>query len=244
MTNKPVGAFVRECQLFAGYVSSARVGTSPRALVDEFVSKLRIPDAPLEILAMDGLLFNVAARWSHGVHEQFHVDKGAAYCGFDPDADLVRSWRSRHASPITAFAEWATSFLDKIEQSHRPSATLRVKARIDRGSESRLSMKSLARETGCHTVRLRTDFKRDFGMSIREYQTRRRMLKAAYLLATSNLKVDAVARMAGFPNRKNFYDAFKRTLRTRPSAVRGWSEADFQSFEERLFEHVANDASL
>jgi AraC-like DNA-binding protein len=237
MTNDRIGTFVRECQVFAGQLLLVRAGVNQRTLVDEFVSRLPVPDHPLETLVMHGLLFNVAVRWSHGVHRELHVGE-AIHCGFDSDKDLVRSWHSRHSSPIMAFADWATSFLDKVEQSHRPSPTVRVKEIIDRGSDKRLSVRSLAREAGHHPLRLRATFKRDFGMSMREYQTRRRIVKAAQLLAASDLKVDAVAREAGFPNRKNFYDAFKRMLRTTPSAVRSWSQADLKSCERRLFPYV------
>lgn len=237
MTNNRIATFVRECQVFAGHVLSARAGATHRTLVDQFVSRLPIPDQPLEKLVLDGLLFKVAVQWSHQVHEQFRVGQ-VIECECDPGADLVRSWSRRHSSPISAFADWAATFLDNVEQSHRPSAARQVKDIIDRGSENRLSARSLAREAGCHPVRLRTTFKRDFGMSIREYQTRRRIFKAARLLAASDVKVDAVAREAGFPNRKNFYDAFKKMLGTNPSAIRNWTEVDLKSCEQRLFPHV------
>jgi AraC-like DNA-binding protein len=241
MTNIRIGTFVRECQIFAGRVISVRAATTHRTLVHEFVSKLPVPDHPLENLILDGLLFNTAVRWSSRVHEQFHGN-GTANCGFDPDAGLVRSWRNRHSTPIRAFAEWATSFLDNVEQAHQPSATLRVKEIIDGRSEARLNVSSLAREVGYHPVRLRAIFKREFGMSMREYQTRSRILRAAHLLAASDVKVDAVARAAGFPNRKNFYGAFKRTLHTNPSAIRSWSEADVDSFKDRLFPQSGSES--
>ena len=186
---------------------------------------------------MDGVLFKVAARWSHHIHEQLHVDR-AVPCEFNAYSDLVRLWRNRPACPVIAFSNWATAFLDKVEQSHRQPVTLHVKDIIDRGIDNRMSVRVLAREAGCHPVQLRATFKRDVGMSIREYQTRRRILTAARLLIESDMKVDAVARAAGFPNRRNFYEAFRRTLHTNPSALRSRGKADLESFEQRLFPRV------
>jgi AraC-like DNA-binding protein len=241
MKNIRIGTFVRECQIFAGHVIFVREAATHRALVHEFVSRLPVPNHPLESLVLDGLLFKIAVRWSTHVHNQFHSDR-TTNCGFDPDTDLVRSWRNCYSSPISAFADWATSFLDKVEQAHQPSATARVKEIIDRRTVTRLNVNLLAREVGCHPVRLRAIFKRDFGLSMREYQTRCRILRAAHLLAASDVKVDAVARAAGFSNRKNFYGAFKRMLGTNPSAVRNWSEADVDSFKHRLFPRITVDS--
>jgi len=243
MTNDRISTFVRECQLFAGHALVVRASATHRALVEKFVSRLPSPDNPLETVVMDDLLFKVAARWSQHVHEQLHVDK-SFLCDFNADADLVDVWRIRHTCPVHSFSKWATLFLDKIEQSHRPPLTLHVKEIINRGIENRMSVRSLARDAGCHPVRLRATFKRDVGMSIREYQTRRRILRAAQLLVESDVKVDAIARAAGFSNRKNFYKAFKRALHTNPSAVRNWSGADLEAFEERLFPRTDSHEQL
>jgi hypothetical protein len=123
MTNDHISTFVRECQVFAGHVVSARAGAAHRALVDEFVSRLPTPDHPLETLVMDGLLFKIAAQWSHHLHEQLHVDS-AIPCEFNSDADLV-PWRNRHSSAGT-FADWATTFLDRSNNASS-AATLQVK---------------------------------------------------------------------------------------------------------------------
>jgi AraC-like DNA-binding protein len=238
-----MGTFVRECQVFAGHFLVAQLGTTHREAVNKFVSRLPVPEHPLEILAVDRLLFNVAVQWSHRIHEQHHT-RHSIECDCDPNRDLLRCWSARHSSPVSTFADWATTFLDNVERSHPPSPTARVKEMIDRGRDHRLSLKSLAREAGCHPVRLRAIFKHDVGMPIREYQTRRRIMKAAQMLAASDVKVDAIARSAGFPNRKNFYDAFKRKLGTNPSAVRHWSTLDLESSESRLFPGEADSGRL
>jgi transcriptional regulator GlxA family with amidase domain len=87
---------------------------------------------------------------------------------------------------------------------------------------------------GCRPVRLRALFKQEFGVTIREYQTRQRVLRAARLLVTSAFKVDTVAHRAGFGGRRNFYDAFRRIVGHSPSTLRHWSSTDLDALEERL----------
>jgi methylphosphotriester-DNA--protein-cysteine methyltransferase len=107
---------------------------------------------------------------------------------------------------------------------------------IDNGNGNRVTTLFLARTTGCHPGRLRSLFKESFGVSIREYQTRRQVLHAARALA-SGLKVDAVARMSGFRSRKNFYAAFRRIAGTTPRHVREWAASDLESLERRLMDY-------
>lgn len=89
-----------------------------------------------------------------------------------------------------------------------------------------LELHQLARLTGCHPVPLRALFKKEFGMSIRGYQTRLRIFHASKLLTESDLKIDAVGRTVGFRSRKNFYRAFRRTVGMTPSALRGCAPSD------------------
>ena len=233
MSNHRIGIFVRECQLFAGQSSLPDHIEARRIHLHEFVSRLPAPEEPLEKLVLTGLLFDVAVRWSHNVHVQHHPD-AINNCGFDPSVDLLRCWRRCAAAPVTAFAEWATLFLNELDRSHRLGPAAWAKAIVDRKDGHRVSTRTLARQTGCHPGRLRASFKREFGLSIREYQTRRQILEAVCLLVGSELKVDAAARTAGFSSRKNFYSAFVRFVGTNPSTVRRWSHADFENFREQL----------
>jgi AraC-like DNA-binding protein len=106
-----------------------------------------------------------------------------------------------------------------------------------RSNGTAIQYTSLARAVGCHPSRLRSSFKLSFGISIREYQTRRQVLQAARLLMSSTEKVDAVARATGFKSRKNFYAAFRRLAGTTPTAIRHWSHSDLESLERRLTLH-------
>jgi AraC-like DNA-binding protein len=233
MPDSIIAIFARECQLFAGRAPFPSGVETRRRHVEEFISRLPLPEEPLESLVLAGLLVDVAVQWSRTVHEQHHVDDILS-CSFDPAVHLMRSWRGRGAQPTTAFAKWATTFLDTLDRSHRLPPATQVKAIVDANGETRLNTRTLARETGCHPTRLRALFKRDFGITIREYQTRRQIMHAARLLSSSDLKVDVIARASGFPNRKNFYEAFERIVGTNPSALRGWSRAELSDLERQL----------
>jgi len=71
-------------------------------------------------------------------------------------------------------------------------------------------------------------------MPIHEYQIRLRILHAAKFLATSDTKVDAVARVVGFRSKKNFYSAFRRLIGLAPSTVRRWSVPELDRLEQKL----------
>jgi len=63
-------------------------------------------------------------------------------------------------------------------------------------------------------------FKQEFGMPMRAYRTRVRVLRAVRLVESCDLKVDAVAASVGFRSRRNFHDAFRRITGRSPSGVR------------------------
>lgn len=234
MTNNRICLLARESQIFAGasaFASSA--GERQRLLVDQFVSRLPEPELPLERIVFSGLLLDIAVRWSSDLHRQYHQHHPSK-CSFDPASDVPQHWQNRGDSPLTIFGRWAMVFLDAFERAHGLPAAVRVKGMIDEENGKRISLNSLSRHGGCHPARLQSQFKSTFGMSIREYQTRRCILHAARLLVESDLKVDAVARIAGFRSRKNFYHAFHRIVGAAPSAVRDWSPADLDLLERGL----------
>ena len=233
MINVPVSNLVRECQIFAGQSMLAVRAHTRRLFVSTFVSRLPEPAAALERVVFSSVLLDVALRWSDQVHKHHHL-LHPGNCLFDPSCELLQHWRHRDRSPIRVFDNWSMAFLDAFERTHPLSHAARVKEMIDGGRGDRLKLHLLARDTGCHQSRLRSLFKASYGMSIREYQTRRQVVQAARLLAATDLKVSAVAFTTGFRSRKNFYDAFRRLAGATPSAVRGWSRTDLEWFEQTL----------
>jgi len=110
--------------------------------------------------------------------------------------------------------------LDAFDRTHHLPAAANAKELIEAHFAEPLDVKRLARMMGCHPVRLRSTFKKELGMSMREYQTRLRIHHAAKLLVESDLKIDAIMLTVGYRSRKNFYQAFRRLVRATPSALR------------------------
>ena len=115
---------------------------------------------------------------------------------------------------------WAGAFLESFDRAHPLSGAEMARAIIDQRYNERLGVEMLARMTGCHSVRLQASFKQLFGLSLREYRTRVRVLRAATLAATSDAKIDAIAATVGFRSRRHFYNAFHRVAGCTPSEMR------------------------
>jgi AraC-like DNA-binding protein len=229
--NHRIAEFVRECQIFAGTVPQTSV-TRHQPTVEAFVSRLPTPERPIERIVFRTLLCDVARHWGVFVHAQYHRSDRA--CAFDPSLEILRYGQRADSESPQGFAEWATGLLHALDRSHEATVPLRIKAHIDQACHEPLDLASLARSFGCQPARLRTLFKSELRMSIREYQTRRRVCRAATMLAGADVKVEAVALMVGFRRRKNFYQAFRRLVESQPSAVRRWGTVELSKLEERL----------
>lgn len=82
------------------------------------------------------------------------------------------------------------------------------------------SVETLARRVHFSTNHFSMLFKKQMGISLREYIVRVRMERAAELLSSSNLKVYEVARKVGMPNTNYFKQAFVKHYHVTPSAFR------------------------
>jgi AraC-like DNA-binding protein len=226
--------FVRECQIFAGQSAVGEDARNRLRFVREFVQRLPHPRAPFEHLLFKAILCDLALRWCDQLHRQYESSHGCR--SRLSSTHLIEYWQRFPTSPVVAFDKWSATLIETFERTH-VSAAVRAKRLVDEATVQRFSTPSLARAVGCHPSRLRSSFKLSFGISIREYQTRRQVLQAARLLMSSTEKVDAVARATGFKSRKNFYAAFRRLAGTTPTAIRHWSHSDLESLERRLTLH-------
>ena len=233
MVSGRIHDLVRECQMFAGESSLTFDATTLGILVCQFVSRLPDTHHPVEHVALSGALMHVALRWATHFHGQFHR-RYPANCHFDPVPGILEYWQDRQTPPKHVFAEWAFHFLEAFDRTHPLPAAYRVKELVHARYQDALDVTRLARTVGCHPARLRALFKDEFGIAIHEYQTRLRVLRAVRLLATSDVKVEAVARTVGFRSKRNFYGAFRRLLGLTPSAVRRWSFRDLERLEQKL----------
>ncbi len=91
---------------------------------------------------------------------------------------------------------------------------------IDDNLDSRLTLDALAKKCFYNPSYFSRAFKEKFGVSFKEYVTRRRIDYAAELLEQTELSVDDVWATAGFTDRSSFYQLFSKYTDSTPSDYR------------------------
>ena len=84
----------------------------------------------------------------------------------------------------------------------------------------RISLSELARELNFSLTYVSLTFKKDTGVSFRDYLARVRMEKACNLLRRTNKTVSEIASRVGYTDDTFFYKSFKKLVGTSPSAYR------------------------
>ena len=91
---------------------------------------------------------------------------------------------------------------------------------IDDNLDTRLTLDALAKKCFYNPSYFSRIFKEKFGVSFKEYVTRRRIDYAAELLEQTELSVDEVWATAGFSDRSSFYQLFSKYTDSTPSDYR------------------------
>jgi AraC family transcriptional regulator len=112
--------------------------------------------------------------------------------------------------------------------SHMPPLwVLEVKDLIDSSDPMRpLSMARLKEQVGIHPVHLTRQFKRHFGVTVREYMQYRRVRAAAGYVAESCLSLTEVAHSCGFADQAHFCRAFRSIAKLNASDYRALTRAE------------------
>jgi two-component system response regulator YesN len=91
---------------------------------------------------------------------------------------------------------------------------------IDKNLHMDVSLQSIAEHIHLHPAYLSKVYKDLTGENLSDYITRIRMEKAAYLLRTTNEKVNAIASKIGYINPSHFIKVFKKYYETTPNDFR------------------------
>lgn len=86
--------------------------------------------------------------------------------------------------------------------------------------DSRITLKSLAREVGTNIFKLKTGFKRLYGATVFHFLWEERMQKARKLLLETHTPVHKIASAVGYHNPANFATSFKKRFGYPPSSLR------------------------
>jgi AraC family transcriptional regulator len=170
------------------------------------------------------------------------AEEAATLRAWEPAA---RQWRWMHASPAVPAFLRLLSFLRKsphddvlLERAvtdvlsslrelrddtrHDPPAWLaRVREEIDDVGGG-VRVRDVAARAGVHPVYLARQFRRYFGSSVVSYLQRRRMTRAADLIASSSLPLSMVAFQAGFADQSHLNRSFRAGTGFTPGAYAGF----------------------
>jgi AraC family transcriptional regulator, transcriptional activator of the genes for pyochelin and ferripyochelin receptors len=83
---------------------------------------------------------------------------------------------------------------------------------IDENFDEKISQKYLSKRTGLNNHKLKSGFKKLFGVSIREYQMQLKIARAKKLLRETNEKISSIAFALGYEHADNFSAEFKRRV--------------------------------
>lgn len=108
-----------------------------------------------------------------------------------------------------------------------------VKDHVKRNLSGRITLAELSAQAHCSTVTLTEHFRREFGMSVMEYVTQKRLQLAQKLLLDSKLSVTDIAGRCGFCSAEYFSRCFKRAYGVSPSRFRGPKTVSCLNFDGR-----------
>lgn len=95
-----------------------------------------------------------------------------------------------------------------------------IKRYVKNNLSRKLTLNEIARNLHCSTVTLTEHFKREFGITINEYITKKRMSLAEKILLSTDKPLREVAALCGFPDVEYFSRTFKKYHGISPASWR------------------------
>lgn len=199
---------IREAQLFAGRIPK------PWEVTEVTLDALLRPITALVVQAAVPWQFLLA----RGVISEMLV-RTAQQCG--RLELMIPMLKGQYPDCPLALAAWLRQGLALIfTDGERNLDLINVKHYLDQHPDERLSVNVIARRTGRSVSSLNAEFRLMFGASVYEYWKEVRLRRAVALLASSGLKVDAIASMTGYRSKKNLYSAIRESFGVTPAQLR------------------------
>jgi len=141
---------------------------------------------------------------------------------------LTHKLKGSHSSPaelpVEASPEPAINAVAADEVKER-QIIRKIKDIISNRLEQDISLQYLADQVNLNHRYLSVLFKTETGINLSEYVTQCRMEKAKGLLKHSQLKIQDISRLVGYPNNKYFMSVFKQVVGFTPTEYRDQSSA-------------------
>ncbi len=225
-----VQELAREAQVFVGAVTDAPPSSFP-LLVERFVRNVACPSNPAECFAARSILLEGAIAAGSVLHQRVH-GRAPHRCDFNASEAAVSVWRQHRSSPATFLREWAAVVGNCLGCDRL--VFQRAQAWVAQHWSGSHSSADAADALGVTPATLDRIFRRNAGLSFSKYHRGVRLVKGMELLATTNLKVDAIAADVGFQSKKNFYKAFKEWTGVTPRRFRANGLLPYERWHDRV----------
>lgn len=185
-------------------------------------------DGPEGILCRNNLLrsyqnlFIVTVSYTTKAAIDGGVDSESAYTlsdAFIQDVEEIRSYEEVTELFISMF----NSFIDLVERAHRLKYTSPVYTVIDYINKHYyevISIKELAESVHLSESQLFKLFKKQTGLSVKQFQIRKRVIEAANLLKYSDNSIADICNMTGFNDQSYMTRQFIKQMSTTPKKYR------------------------
>lgn len=226
------GAVVSRTQQAIGQVCTDHAPEAIRAALTDLAEHLPPAGSPVERLLLRCLMRDLVWQCGMTLQASAHVATGPGRCDVCDDASRPPRWERLDLDPRGLLTGWASRQVQAFLKRHPPSAAQRAAALLRDGYVRPWTLASLAGAIHSPVAYLRDEFQQQYGMSIRAYQQRVRILAALPLLRAE--KTESVALQVGFHSRKNFYRALQRTTGHTPTSFRRLSPDGVAAIVDRL----------
>lgn len=206
---------VQKLQVAVGETLTADLESMCVALVHA-MADIPEPRTAVERLLLSALLLKFADRVTYRAHALTHGALDPA-CPFREHAFAFRLSTSDD-DPLLMFRRWLPMFIEALRLAHPLSSARRAAAILATEYRRPLNILSLARRVQSSPRQLQRAFRRELGMTIRDCQTRERVL--ASLETVIDAKSESTALDVGYRSRKNFYRSFRKLTGLTPTQFR------------------------
>jgi AraC-like DNA-binding protein len=214
-------AMNRECQVLIGDAACTRP-LRLRSVFKRFAENLPQPQSRVEAALLRGRLLELCLRWGATHHRLYHLASGSGVddCGLRTNDLAAHAWHDwSHPGP-RAFELWADAYVRHFSRHHPLDAISELIDELNRNPVDNTILRRVAHDRGLTLRKLRADFQKQTGTSVRSYQTGRRVERAITLLKSTDEKVQTVANDVGWANRKDLIRAVRDATGFTPAQIR------------------------
>lgn len=188
-----------------------------REAIEETVRAIPRPRTPVERVLLRGLLLDLGLLCAQRTQATLRRSADTQQVVAARDLFNLHGVVSED-DPLPSFLEWVRRFFREAERRYARPAAKHAAAIVATDFRERFELAAVARQVHVTPSQLHRQFRREFGLSLRDYHSGTRVL--ASLDQVLGAKSDVLAREIGYKSRKNFYRRFRQWTGLTPTAFR------------------------